>query len=90
MKLTQHYAGAPVCAPSRCILLTGIHLGHANIRGNDEWNERGDVWTLKAMEENPSLERQRSMPDSIITVAEILKKIGYKTSLFGKWGLGLR
>jgi arylsulfatase len=88
MKFTQHYAGAPVCAPSRCVLLTGKHLGHANIRGNDEWNERGDVWSLKAMEENPSLEGQRPMPDSIITVAEILKNAGYKTSLFGKWGLG--
>jgi arylsulfatase A-like enzyme len=88
MKFTQHYAGAPVCAPSRCVLLTGKHLGHANIRGNDEWNERGDVWSLKAMEENSSLEGQRPMPDSIITVAEILKNEGYKTSLFGKWGLG--
>ncbi|MCP9762825.1 arylsulfatase [Lacihabitans soyangensis] len=88
MKFTQHYAGAPVCAPSRCVLLTGKHLGHANIRGNDEWNERGDVWSLKAMDENPSLEGQRPMPDSIITVAEILKNAGYKTSLFGKWGLG--
>lgn len=88
IKFTQHYAGAPVCAPSRCVLLTGKHLGHANIRGNDEWNERGDVWSLKAMEENPSLEGQRPMPDSIITVAKILKNAGYKTSLFGKWGLG--
>jgi len=41
MKFTQHYAGAPVCAPSRCVLLTGKHLGHSQVRGNDEWGERG-------------------------------------------------
>ena len=34
MRFTQHYSGAPVCAPSRCVLMTGKHLGHAEIRGN--------------------------------------------------------
>ena len=33
-KLTRHYSGAPVCAPARCTLMTGKHLGHAEIRGN--------------------------------------------------------
>jgi arylsulfatase len=28
IKFTQHYAGAPVCAPSRCALMTGKHVGH--------------------------------------------------------------
>jgi arylsulfatase len=73
---TQHYAGAPVCAPSRCVLLTGKHLGHSYIRGNDEWAERGEVWKLKAMLDNPKLEGQRPLPDSIVTLAEILKKNG--------------
>ncbi|MCK5371151.1 MAG: sulfatase-like hydrolase/transferase, partial [Cyclobacteriaceae bacterium] len=41
MKFTQHYSGSPVCAPSRCVLLTGKHSGHALVRGNDEWRERG-------------------------------------------------
>ncbi|MEE9501984.1 MAG: sulfatase-like hydrolase/transferase, partial [Candidatus Aminicenantaceae bacterium] len=36
MKFTQHYSGSPVCAPSRCVLLTGKHTGHAYIRDNDE------------------------------------------------------
>ena len=44
MTFTQFYSGAPVCAPARCILLTGKHAGHAYIRGNDEWGIRGDVW----------------------------------------------
>ncbi|MBN2271753.1 MAG: arylsulfatase [Sedimentisphaerales bacterium] len=34
MKLTDHYAGSTVCAPSRCCLMTGLHTGHALIRGN--------------------------------------------------------
>jgi len=34
MKFTQHYAGDTVCAPSRCVLLTGLHTGHCRVRGN--------------------------------------------------------
>src|SRR5439155_6052083 len=34
MRFTQCYAGSSVCAPSRCCLLTGLHTGHARIRGN--------------------------------------------------------
>ena len=34
MCFTRHYAGSTVCAPSRCVLLTGLHTGHARIRGN--------------------------------------------------------
>jgi len=88
MILTDHYTGSPVCAPSRSILLTGLHSGNNPIRGNDEWKERGDVWSFEAMFDNPELEGQRPLPDSIITVADILKSQGYKTGMFGKWGLG--
>jgi arylsulfatase A-like enzyme len=34
MKFTDHYAGSTVCAPSRCALMTGKHMGHAYVRGN--------------------------------------------------------
>jgi arylsulfatase A-like enzyme len=34
MRFTRHYAGSPVCAPSRCTLMTGLHTGSAKIRGN--------------------------------------------------------
>jgi arylsulfatase A-like enzyme len=34
MRFTQFYAGSTVCAPSRCSLMTGLHTGHAIIRGN--------------------------------------------------------
>lgn len=36
MKLTRHYAGSTVCAPSRCVLMTGLHTGHCTVRGNNE------------------------------------------------------
>jgi len=35
MIFTNHYAGSTVCAPSRCCLMTGLHTGHAFLRGND-------------------------------------------------------
>ena len=72
MRLTQHYSGNAVCAPSRCVLMIGKHPGHAPIRDNHEVKPEG----------------QRPMADAEVTVAELLKQIGYATGAFGKWGLG--
>lgn len=72
MVFTQHYSGATVCAPSRSALLTGMHTGHTVIRGNKEVQPEG----------------QYPIPDDTYTMAEMLKEAGYKTSVFGKWGLG--
>ncbi len=72
MRFTQFYAGSPVCAPSRCVLMTGKHGGHAFIRDNKEWKPEG----------------QFPIPASETTIAEILKERGYVTGAFGKWGLG--
>ena len=88
MTFTNHYTGAPVCAPARSVLMTGKHSGNTHIRANGEWAERGNVWSFKAMFDDPNLEGQRPLLDSIITVAQVLKKNGYKTGMVGKWGLG--
>lgn len=38
MRFTNFYAGSTVCAPSRCVLMTGLHTGHCRIRGNSKDN----------------------------------------------------
>jgi arylsulfatase A len=72
VKFTQFYSGSAVCAPARCALMTGMHTGHAAIRGNV---------TIKP-------EGQMPLPDSIITFPILLQKAGYTTAAFGKWSLG--
>ena len=74
---TQHYTSAPVCAPARCCLLTGKHLGHSFVRDNRELKDPDDFKT-----------GQTPIPDETYTVAEMLKKSGYATAIIGKWGLG--
>ncbi len=88
MLFTQHYSSAPVCAPARHMLLTGKHAGHAYIRSNSEWKERGDVWNYRAMAKDSTLEGQGPMPANTITMAHKLKEVGYTTGVVGKWGLG--
>lgn len=44
LRFTDYYAGSCVCAPSRCVLMTGRHTGHAYIRGNSKMSLRvGDA-----------------------------------------------
>jgi arylsulfatase A-like enzyme len=71
-RLTRHYAGAPVCAPSRCVLMTGKHPGHAAARDNKDAPGEGQ-WPLPAGEP---------------VLAATLHDAGYATGAFGKWGLG--
>ena len=82
MKFTQHYSGSPVCAPSRCVLLTGKHTGHAYIRNNDEMGYRGEVWR------NPNLEGNRPLLENTYTMGRMFQDAGYTTGAIGKWGLG--
>ena len=72
MRFSRNYSGNAVCAPSRCVLMTGRHPGHAWIRNNGEVKPEG----------------QRPIPDSEVTIGEALKAAGYATGAFGKWGLG--
>ncbi|MCG6156458.1 arylsulfatase [Rubinisphaera margarita] len=72
MRFTQFYSGNAVCAPSRCVLMTGKHPGHAAVRDNRSTPPEGQ-WPI---------------PDSEITIAELLEELGYVSGAFGKWGLG--
>ncbi len=78
MMFTQHYSGSPVCAPSRGTLLTGKHTGNAYVRDNKEMGGWGP--------NEP--EGQLPLLDSEVTIAEMLKPLGYQTGFIGKWGLG--
>jgi arylsulfatase A-like enzyme len=89
MKFTQHYAGAAVCAPSRCSLLTGNHNGKAQVRGNDPMPQRGDVQNYLAMLDEPGLEGSYPIKDTTFTLGTMFKSVGYKTAAIGKWGLGV-
>lgn len=66
IRFTDFYSGSTVCAPARCVLMTGYHTGHATVRNNGGF----------------------PIPDSEVTVAEVLKAAGYACGGFGKWGLG--
>jgi len=72
LRFTRFYSGATVCAPSRSVLMTGQHHGHTRVRGN-------------AGPGNPSAQ---ALQADDLTVARLLQSAGYRTALFGKWGLG--
>jgi arylsulfatase A-like enzyme len=72
LRFTSFYAGSPVCAPSRCTLLTGLHTGHAFVRNNKELQPEGQV----------------PLPPGTMTLGHLLKDAGYRTACIGKWGLG--
>jgi len=74
MRLTQHYSGHNVCAPSRCCLMTGKHPGHGYIRDN-----RGGL---------NGQEGQEPVPADELKLPLSFKKLGYTLGGFGKWGLG--
>ena len=78
MRFTQHYSGHNVCAPSRCVLMTGKHPGHAYIRNN-----RGGVG-----QPGSEGEGQEPVPVGELKLPLTLKSLGYTSGGFGKWGLG--
>tara|TARA_Y100001935_G_scaffold90863_1_gene75399 strand:- start:345 stop:1865 length:1521 start_codon:yes stop_codon:yes gene_type:complete len=88
LRFTNFYSGSPVCAPSRSILLTGLHGGHTKIRGNHEYGSRGDVWDYAKMSEDPNLEGQYPIGESELIFPKLLKGVGYSNGMVGKWGLG--
>ncbi len=73
MRFTQFYAGTSVCAPSRSVLMTGLHTGHTPIRGNFQYGYQNG---------------QLPLADSVTILPEVMKAAGYRTGMIGKWGLG--
>lgn len=77
--LFTHYRTSPLCAPSRAMLLTGID------------NHRNGVATIPEVLPPEHAGKPgyglRLEPDAI-TVAERLRRAGYRTYMTGKWHLG--
>ena len=74
-RLTSFYVAAPVCTPSRAALMTGCYPKRIDMATGSNFGVllAGDKKGLN--------------PDEI-TIAEVLKGVGYKTAMFGKWHLG--
>lgn len=73
VRFTQAYSHT-VCCPTRAMLLTGRQPQRGNV---NDWMQ-GPLKGPKG----------RNMLTSEVTLAEVLKKAGYRTGLFGKWHLG--
>lgn len=74
VRFTSFYAGSSVCSPSRAVLMTGKHAGHASIRGNSGIYPN-DVWKRVALKKDE------------LTLGEMMKGAGYQTAFIGKWHL---
>ena len=74
IRFTQGYVTAPNCSPSRAGFLTG----RMATRFGYEFNPTG------GKSESPDI----GLPPSEITLAKLLRDVGYTTGLIGKWHLG--
>jgi len=79
MRFTQAYAGANVCSPSRSAIMTGKYPARLHTTNFFGGNRRGKLLPP---------EYQQKLPASEITIAEALRRQGYRTGHFGKWHLG--
>jgi len=73
MKFTDYHSNCPVCSPTRAALLTGRYQQRCGIEG-------------VVYAKGPT--RQTGLALEETTFAEVLKRHGYATALFGKWHLG--
>lgn len=83
LKLTDAYAGAANCAPSRAVLMSGQYTPRHGIYTVSP-SDRGNNKTRKLI----PIKNKNTLDDSNITLAEMLKSAGYTTGHFGKWHLG--
>lgn len=89
VKMTDFYANAPVCTPTRCAFITGRwqqrvgfewamgYTAEQSRRVNGEWVKEPDIHSL-------------GLPTTQPSIAKFLRSAGYATGAFGKWHLGYK
>ncbi|MES2793758.1 MAG: sulfatase-like hydrolase/transferase [Planctomycetota bacterium] len=82
VRFTQAYAACPVCSPTRAALLTGKYPQRFQL--TDWLPGRGDQPGQRL--KRPVIRQE--LPLEAVTLAEILKDVGYVTGHIGKWHLG--
>ena len=85
---TDMYSNCPVSAPSRGCLMTGLHMGHAQIRDNVEDHTNPATWDYIDIENHPEQEGQMGLAEGTATLGTVMQQAGYATGMVGKWGLG--
>lgn len=81
MLFTDFYAGAPVCSPSRSVLLTGLHTGHTTIRGN------ATIRGGRAGRKGTQTVHRANLNQQDLTIGHVMQQAGYQTAMIGKWHL---
>ncbi|MEM0913255.1 MAG: sulfatase [Planctomycetota bacterium] len=81
MVFSAAYAPAPVCAPTRASLQTGMSCAALN------WTKAGRSLTASANHPMVGAPQRRTLPSEAVTIAEMLRDAGYATAHFGKWHL---
>lgn len=82
VRFTDAYAACHVCSPTRASLLTGKYPATINLT---DWLPGRKDFPFQKLK---NVEINQNLPYEETTIAEALKKIGYKTTILGKWHLG--
>ncbi|MCF6333889.1 MAG: sulfatase-like hydrolase/transferase, partial [Draconibacterium sp.] len=79
IRFTNAYAACPVCSPTRASIQSGQYPARVGVTDfiTGHWRPFEEVIVPK--------NRTQYLPGEIETLAESLKKAGYKTGYFGKW-----